>query len=359
MAKLIHPKDNPRANPQKPWTVRYQDNGRQRERSYATKGEAEDFKAKFEHDSRAGIFVDPRNGSAPFVEYARTYIAGFDKAEGTRAAYLSALENHIAPAVGRRTLAQVAQDLEGAEAILTAMREAGKSAVIRGRVAALIRGTLDKAVAAGRITSHRMATLTVKRDAAVKPVTIIPATREQLEALAAGLRPIEALSIWLMYGCGLRIAEALAVRLDAFREGGRVLRVTEQANGPDTYKPLKAKRAGQYRDVPVPAWLWEKVTVHAKAHGTDGYLFPGVTRFALAPRFARAAKALGMPTGKGGMHPHMLRHLYATTLLAEGLPITDVARWLGHASVDVTYGFYSHFIPSSWDRAYVVLDSLI
>jgi integrase len=66
-----------------------------------------------------------------------------------------------------------------------------------------------------------------------------------------------------------------------------------------------------------------------------------------------------MPTGKGGMHPHMLRHLYATTLLAEGLPITDVARWLGHASVDVTYGFYSHFIPSSWDRAYVVLDSLI
>ena len=38
----------------KPWTVRYQDEGKQRERSFQTKREADDFKAHFEHSSREG-----------------------------------------------------------------------------------------------------------------------------------------------------------------------------------------------------------------------------------------------------------------------------------------------------------------
>ncbi len=32
--------------------------------------------------------------------------------------------------------------------------------------------------------------------------------------------------------------------------------------------------------------------------------------------------------------PHSLRHLYASTALAEGIPITEVSRWLGHFSGD-------------------------
>ena len=53
---------------------------------------------------------------------------------------------------------------------------------------------------------------------------------------------------------------------------------------------------------------------------------------------------------------HSLRHLYASTALAEGIPITEVSRWLGHKSIEVTHQIYGHLVPSSWDRARTVLD---
>ncbi len=44
---------------------------------------------------------------------------------------------------------------------------------------------------------------------------------------------------------------------------------------------------------------------------------------------------------------HTLRHTFATTLLANGVPITDVSRALGHARVSTTLDIYSHAIPEN------------
>ena len=53
-------------NPRKPHTVRYWVDGRQRERSFATAREAQDFKIKTDHDTRAQIFVDDKLGREDF-----------------------------------------------------------------------------------------------------------------------------------------------------------------------------------------------------------------------------------------------------------------------------------------------------
>jgi hypothetical protein len=37
------------------------------------------------------------------------------------------------------------------------------------------------------------------------------------------------------------------------------------------------------------------------------------------------------------------------------VPITDVARWLGHKDIRETYATYSHFMPGAEDRALGVL----
>jgi hypothetical protein len=42
--------------------------------------------------------------------------------------------------------------------------------------------------------------------------------------------------------------------------------------------------------------------------------------------------------------------------LAEGIPITEVSRWLGHNSIEVTHQIYGHLVPSSFDRARTALD---
>jgi integrase len=54
--------------------------------------------------------------------------------------------------------------------------------------------------------------------------------------------------------------------------------------------------------------------------------------------------------------PHWMRHSHATASLAHGIPITEVSRWLGHKSIEVTHQIYGHLVPTSWDRARTVLD---
>ena len=46
-----------------------------------------------------------------------------------------------------------------------------------------------------------------------------------------------------------------------------------------------------------------------------------------------------------------------STSLAEGIPITEVSRWLGHKSIEVTHQIYGHLVPSSFDRARTALDA--
>lgn len=53
--------------------------------------------------------------------------------------------------------------------------------------------------------------------------------------------------------------------------------------------------------------------------------------------------------------PRSLRHFFASTALANGVPIHEVSRWLGHRSVKTTVDIYGHLLPSAWDRCRDVL----
>jgi integrase len=68
--------------------------------------------------------------------------------------------------------------------------------------------------------------------------------------------------------------------------------------------------------------------------------------------FRRRAARAGLPPE---FIPHSLRHFYASTALAECIPITDVSRWLGHKSIEVTHQIYGHLVPASFERARTAL----
>jgi integrase len=163
-----------------------------------------------------------------------------------------------------------------------------------------------------------------------------------------------------MHGCGLRIGEALAVRTRCRINHGKTLRVREQVNPFAQFKPLKFRLEGEFRDIPLPEYVAEAIDKHIAGHGTtpDGYLFQGrvhklVIRRSYQEDFGRAAARSGLPPE---FTPHSLRHCYASTALAQGIPITEVARWLGHRSIETTHQIYGHLIPTSWDRARAALD---
>jgi integrase len=343
------------------WVVRYRTTGgrssRQREQSFGDDlREAEDFALKVEHDKRARTFVDPKAGRILFRDAAGTWLDQHLGADSSIATYRSVLRAHIDPAIGGKPIGAVRR--EDIKTLIAVMHRKGLSASRIGCTHLVISAVLaeavrDKKLAESPCTGIQLPGVVTAAD------FIIPA-HTQIEAVSAGLPPDWAATVWLMHGCGLRIGEALAVNLRCRINRGSTLRVKEQVNPAAQLKPLKFRQEGDFRDIPLPQYVSEAIDKHVAGHGvtSDGYLFQGrkhklVVRRSYQQDFQRAADRAGLPPE---FIPHSLRHLYASTALAEGIPITEVSRWLGHKSIEVTHQIYGHLVPSSFDRALCALD---
>ncbi len=337
-------------NPRKPHTVRYWVDGRQRERSFATAREAQDFKIKTDHDTRAQIFVDDRLGREDFGTAVDAWIDRHAVTDSTKGGYRVTARAWVKKTFEGRTIAQVASDRDRVADLLA--KDMGHLSITRRRQArTIITGTLNEAVKAGKLTKHNLSDIEIKDTGRAKERSdfVFPAHKQIRQvAKAAGI------AVWLMRGCGLRIEEALGVHREDFRSP-RILRLNGQASRDGRSKvPLKHCKRGEYRDVVVPGWLWEMVR-----DLPEGPLCPGNDRpYALyetvRQRIQGAAKSAGIPAG---FRPHSLRHAFASALLSRGVPITDVARWMGHKDIRETYMTYSHFMPEAEDRGVSVLDA--
>ncbi|AQA13766.1 hypothetical protein BV401_28410 [Streptomyces malaysiensis subsp. malaysiensis] len=138
--------------------------------------------------------------------------------------------------------------------------------------------------------------------------------------------------------------------------------------------PLKHRTEGEYRDVPLPDFLAQEIDAHLRDWGTvtasdQEVLFaprdrakgtmPTATTYAY--HFRKALKDAGIikPDGSPKYTPHCLRHFFASTALAHGIPIHEVSRWLGHRSIKTTVDVYGHLVPASWDRCRTVMQTAL
>jgi integrase/recombinase XerC len=134
----------------------------------------------------------------------------------------------------------------------------------------------------------------------------------------------------LLYGSGLRIAEALALDVgQAPREGATdMLRVVGKGAKPRIVPVLPAVRAA------IAAWLRH----HPAAGDPAAPLFVGVRGDRLNPGVAQ--RTLRVFRQQNGLPehatPHALRHSFATHLLAEGADLRTIQDLLGHASLSTT-----------------------
>ena len=338
----------PGKNPNKPFTVRYQHDGRQREKSFRTKREARDFVAKFEHDSRENIFVDPRESAIKFRDAAERWVSSLTGAASSKRVYRNALD-HLNPLIGDRSIGHVAADRFGLEELLKIKlpdQDLGPSMIRTCYI--VVRAVVNDAIKAGKLHASRINSITLP--ALVAKAEIIWPEYKQLKHIADGMPENWGLAVWLMRGCGLRIGEALAVRWENFRDG--TLRITEQLAPDGTYIPLKHRKVGEWRDVPVPLYVVDALTFPWEGD-RFGYVFSTIGR----QRFSRAFRRLSTETGlPSEFTPHMLRHIFASVSLSNGVPITDVSAWLGHRDINMTYAIYGHLVPSSWGKARHVLD---
>jgi integrase/recombinase XerC len=134
----------------------------------------------------------------------------------------------------------------------------------------------------------------------------------------------------LLYGSGLRIAEALSLKREDAPSSGQVGTLTITGKG------------GKQRMVPVLPMVGRLIEEYLglcpyKLPG-DGPLFVGAKGGPLSPRIiqlamARLRGALGLPDTAT---PHALRHSFATHLLARGGDLRAIQELLGHASLSTT-----------------------
>jgi hypothetical protein len=363
------------------WTLRYWVNAKQLEKSFrdtthpttgrvnhgSGKKLAQDFQLKLTVDKRAGDITFADHGKAAresFGDAAAAYIARMAVGENSRDHYLGAYRKHVKPVFGDRMLVQVARDRDGVLDLLTVTMK-DLSDTLRQQVRMIIVGTCDEAVKADKLAKHLLAgiELETKGTAKSRGDFVFP-THAQVATVADGgvdpgtkrLVQGAGVCVWLMRGCGLRVEEALAVCKDEFKGNGSYLRVSGQASRDGRRKiPLKHRKASDYRDVPVPSWLWEMVKDYP-----DGPLCPGSgdRQFAIYVtvyrRFKLAASLAGIPDG---FTPHSLRHAFASALLGKGVPLGDVSQWLGHKDVNTTYATYRHMMPDAPTRAVAALDA--
>lgn len=151
----------------------------------------------------------------------------------------------------------------------------------------------------------------------------------------------------LLYGCGLRISEALGLTPDVFQGRPTSLRITG--------------KGGKTRLVPLLPVVMEAVETYYKLCPyhleTGAPLFRGARGGPLQPaiiqrEMQKLRSALGLPDSAT---PHALRHSFATHLLGSGGDLRTIQELLGHASLSTTQiytGVDSARLLDIYDRAH-------
>jgi len=151
----------------------------------------------------------------------------------------------------------------------------------------------------------------------------------------------------LLYGCGMRISEALSLTLNDLPHDGKTLRIIG--------------KGGKTRIVPLLPAALQAVNEYRKlcpfTPDADAPLFRGVRGGPLQPAIVqkemrRLRGALDLPDTAT---PHALRHSFATHLLASGGDLRTIQELLGHASLSTTQvytGVDASRLLDIYDRAH-------
>ena len=320
---------------------------------------AEAFDAQRNADQARGDWIDPRIGRTPFGEYAPVWMKSricIKRRPSTPTQVIC--RNHIIPVFGKYGLAAIrptmvqhwVKDLQSVKGLAPSTIE-----TIYVIFASVMRGAVrDGYIRKTPVRRHPAAGEEPDRGPAAHPGQVL--------ALADAMPRRYAPLVLLGAGAGLRQGEAFGLALDRVD--------TDDRN--DHRRPAGHHR----RPSPGPCPAQDFCLSPRRAHACIPARCHGRPRRAVRAR--RERRAVPHPEGTllrrdyynreiwkpaltaVGLLPdttfHDLRHTFASTALAEGVPISEVSRWLGHKSITTTVDLYGHLVPEASGRARDALD---
>lgn len=148
----------------------------------------------------------------------------------------------------------------------------------------------------------------------------------------------------ILYASGLRVSELVGLPLSALTGDGRMLIVRGKGDkermvplSEPAIAAIEAYRAVRSRFMPKAR----------NAHAAEGFMFPsrGKEGHLTRARFGQLLKELAIASGldQRRVSPHVLRHSFASHMLAHGADLRSLQQMLGHADISTTQ-IYTHVL---------------
>lgn len=284
-------------------------------------------------DDRQGIKV----GDDTLVgEWAKIWIDKYkaDLRPNTLRMYKDAYNLHILDILGDLPLRSVRP--VHAREVMSAVSD--KSESLQHKVLITMRQIFQTAQQNGLIVNDPTIGIKITQHTAPEKTKYL--TTDQVKKLMEAVTDTKARAfVGLCLYCGLRREEALGLQWGDIRNGSLTVNraLAFVGNHPDPSQELKTKAA--HRTIPIPDPLAQILRNTPK---TGLYVITKVdggpmTRTAMTRMWNKAVENINFP-----LHPHMLRHTYATNLYYAGVDLRTAQYLLGHSTIQMTAQIYTH-----------------
>lgn len=337
--------------------------GREHNRTFAKKGDAQRWLDEVTADMVTGRYADPRMARRKFRLFAAEYEENLVVSAGSARIVDNALRLWILPAFGDTPIGSITTSQVQAfvKRMHTVPRDGAGEPLAAGSVRnvyAVLAKVFAMAVRDKAIPASPCVDVALPREDDEE--VVIP-TVGQVVALREAMPPRYRAAVTMLAGSGLRIGELLALP----REGAvdylrREVRVTRQRLQSGELAPPKTRKS--LRTVPLGQVVLDDQAAHLATFDAAGEWSWLYTREDGKPLDYRTWKRLwtaARTTTGFDISTHDLRHFFASLLIAGGASVKAVQTILGHSTPAITLGIYAHLWPGDEDRARSVADAAL
>lgn len=150
----------------------------------------------------------------------------------------------------------------------------------------------------------------------------------------------------LLYSTGIRVSELVSIKLEDIKKNEQKIYITGKGNKERIvlYGSICKEKLDQYLEVR-PSFLKKQSSDYLLLNDKGKPLTPQGVRYIINQVIKKHSLSFHV-------HPHMLRHTFATHLLNEGADLKTVQELLGHENLETT-GIYTHVSNEGLRKSYL------
>ncbi|MDD3921449.1 MAG: site-specific integrase [Eubacteriales bacterium] len=318
---------------------------------------------------RMGTFAE--NDNMTFREMGELWLKNYKNvtSEDTQKRYERIMHKHLFPELGMQRLKNL-KPLH-LQSIINRCTAAGYAARTMSEIKHTASQILEAAVENDLLFRNVFAKVRIPK---IPAETRRALTQEEQDFLYANWREHRmGLPALVMTYCGLRRGEMIALTWNDVDMTKREITVNKSANVSNNQPKVKSpKSQAGVRTVPIPDILYEALGAVQK---TSLYVCPSAQGGMMTEAAYRCAwrsymhflnlRAGGRDATRAKpkvivfphITAHMLRHTYASLLYDAGVDVKSAQKFLGHASLEMTLGVYTHLSKLKEDKSIEALNT--